>query len=566
MINANRLTVFLAFAISLLLLLWIAFSQLLVPALIESAYRGESFPVLNRIISGQSTNTIEHYLTVWNNVAWRVLLILLVLGLVLLLFTSGEFQKLLHAKIAIPTYIVSTVNCIALCLFVILIYVNSIGQLRYREVAADAMHYLAMAYNLQRYGTLSLSNNDKSPPEPTAYRAPGYPLFLALGIALDPRLRRLDLSSLLSAELQRRLWSLRYAQVFLLVLTSLFAMFIVWKITYSLLASYFTLALVGFSSATTITQADRFYSEPLIGFLLITLSFCVLMLADRKTYLYFALVGTLLAFVTLTRAVYMYLPFFIIIYCLWLFKQSPSMRRKAYIGTTLFLLCYFSVVGAWIGRNYYHFGRPYITERGGGVLNIRAEYNMMNASEYFASFLYWYPSSFTQKRLLPYFFGHSVTARLNRGNENGFYQIGRSGRTRLNIKYQNAPLADKILIQDAIDRIKSHPIKHILVSIPMAFRGTCVQAIYPFMFLIFLTLFFLGLKNANIKLVGVFLPSIYSYVFYSLFSHNIPRYNIPIIPIVWIGVVLFCYFYLWPSAVSMLSGSQERAYKRHLFG
>jgi len=544
--SANRVSFFLALAIFLLALLWIVFSQRLVPVLIESAYRGESFSIFNRMILGQTTRTIENYLTAWNTIVWPVLLMLLMVGLALLLLTRQEVKKYLCAKLGIPTYLFYTAHCVAICLFIIFFYLNAIAQIRYREVKNDARHYMTMAYNLQRHGTLSLDESDNPRPKPTAYRAPGYPLFLALGITLDPSLRKLNLRSLLSTEFQQRLSSLRYLQVSLLLLTSFFAMLIVWKITYSLLASYFTLALVGFSSSTIIREADRFYSEPLITFLLITLSFCILMLGEQKQYLYFALVGTLLAFLTLTRAVFMYLPFFIITYCLCLSLHSPSLRRKIYVGTTLLLLCYFSVVGSWIGRNKYHFGRPYITERGGVVLGIRAEYNMMNASEYFASFLYWYPSSFTQKRVLPILFGQSVIKRLDRKNDHGFYNRGRSRRIELIAKYKNPPLADKILIEEAKDKIKTHPIRHTLVSIPFAFRGTCIGKVYPLLFALCLGLFFIALKNKDIRLVGILLPTMYSYGFYSLLTHNIPRYNIPSVPIVWISTVLFFYFYCWP--------------------
>ena len=48
--------------------LWIVFAKLVVPPVIESAYRGESWSFLNGIISGQAVHPVRHYLQVWDRV------------------------------------------------------------------------------------------------------------------------------------------------------------------------------------------------------------------------------------------------------------------------------------------------------------------------------------------------------------------------------------------------------------------------------------------------------------------------------------------------------------------
>ena len=48
--------------------LWIVFATLVVPAVIESAYRGESWSFLNRMISGQATHPVSDYLQDWDGV------------------------------------------------------------------------------------------------------------------------------------------------------------------------------------------------------------------------------------------------------------------------------------------------------------------------------------------------------------------------------------------------------------------------------------------------------------------------------------------------------------------
>ena len=49
--------------------LWALFSLVIVPAVIGSAYRGESLPFFNGIISGRSEHPVEHYLRAWAVVA-----------------------------------------------------------------------------------------------------------------------------------------------------------------------------------------------------------------------------------------------------------------------------------------------------------------------------------------------------------------------------------------------------------------------------------------------------------------------------------------------------------------
>ncbi len=68
---------------------WVAFAWLAVPALIRSAYRGESVGFLNRLIKGQAANPVESYLGSWSGLATRLtfglaLALALVYGAVLL--------------------------------------------------------------------------------------------------------------------------------------------------------------------------------------------------------------------------------------------------------------------------------------------------------------------------------------------------------------------------------------------------------------------------------------------------------------------------------------------------
>ena len=74
-------------------LLWIAFAKLVVPPLIESAYRGESLPFLNGLIKGQQVNPVGYYLEKWDTIAAYGQQGGLVFWLVALLVSSPAFIK-----------------------------------------------------------------------------------------------------------------------------------------------------------------------------------------------------------------------------------------------------------------------------------------------------------------------------------------------------------------------------------------------------------------------------------------------------------------------------------------
>ena len=65
---------------ALLAVVWMFGSQLLVPPLIESAYQGQSHPLLNRIITGQERHDVDHYLSYWGYLRRIGMLLILAAG------------------------------------------------------------------------------------------------------------------------------------------------------------------------------------------------------------------------------------------------------------------------------------------------------------------------------------------------------------------------------------------------------------------------------------------------------------------------------------------------------
>lgn len=117
---------------ALVLLGWLLGGLFVVPALIRSAYRAESWSLLNDLISGRATHPVEAYLAAWNVVvAWVAALVLLG-GVVVLVVARPEVRdffrpeplperalpagrlRLLGVNGLIATVVLGSLACIAL--------------------------------------------------------------------------------------------------------------------------------------------------------------------------------------------------------------------------------------------------------------------------------------------------------------------------------------------------------------------------------------------------------------------------------------------------------------------
>ena len=77
----RRRTAYIGAGGSLIFATWLATAYWFIPWLIRGAYRGESLPILNQLISGQAVHPLEDYLRLWEALAWK-----LTLGFVLSFF------------------------------------------------------------------------------------------------------------------------------------------------------------------------------------------------------------------------------------------------------------------------------------------------------------------------------------------------------------------------------------------------------------------------------------------------------------------------------------------------
>ncbi len=94
--GSRRFTLVFVLCLAVLILAWLCIARWVVPSLIDASYHGRSLGVLNDIITGQSTRSLDQYLEHWRRVANTVTLALGIAGV--LLYPILRARHLLVAK------------------------------------------------------------------------------------------------------------------------------------------------------------------------------------------------------------------------------------------------------------------------------------------------------------------------------------------------------------------------------------------------------------------------------------------------------------------------------------
>lgn len=463
------------------------------------------------------------------------------------------------------------VDAVLIIFFVLMSSYSISAGLDGRTLTKDSADYFLMGYNLEKYGTLSIDYGDKPNPEPTAYREPVFPAYVAASIYLNPQLRAMDLKQMFYSQEATNM--LRDSLIPLLIAIAFLTMYLTYQITGNALLAYFSLFIIGFSSAFA-GNTRVFYSElTACLFLMLTTIFLHKVIRTEKIH-HFVFLGIASGLLVLSRATFMYFIIFLVLFfILVLFKKKNINKRKFLAGTLIFIFLNSLIFGGWSFRNYKQFGNFFITNRGGLVLLIRAEKDTMSFKEYLSSFIYWAPGDRAKEFILNKFFNKNDYVRWDRDNPESFYMV--ATRDLAGIKHVSEfqivdPVSrtlqkDKELRKLATDMILKHPFRHIFATIPFAWRGIFAEdgytVITPFFKIalnsgyscLILNLFFffslfylsiLSIKKKKWDIFAVFLPSLYIYAINSFLSHNRTRYTMPIIPILTIAALVFI-FYLY---------------------
>lgn len=415
----------------------------------------------------------------------------------------------------------------------------------------DAGGYVSTGLNVYNYGIYANTKRSGEMRVPTSYREPAYPTYLAAMMAIIPGFSDACIEDLLQGG--RIIRYLKYAQVPLIILTAFLGMLIVRRITSSAMFGYMALFLIGLSPALHFS-ASRLLSEhaAALGLLLVAIAMYRGVINPRVSS--FAMVGIFIGIMTLIKALFFqFILVALIFFGLFMLQQRINRKRIA-ANLAACLLTYVVVVAPWLFRNFYLFHRLSISEgRGGVVLMVRAMKNMMTAQEFAGSFIYWVPYEPIRYGVTKKIFGPNALEeggsleRLNRELPSSYYRQGRMERVIMHAtepddgKYVKA---DAKLKQIAIRKIVDHPVRHVLATIPFAWRGLFVECserlgVYG-AFNVLLSLFYVvgfvgafmyGLRKNNAALIAFIMPALYMFCMHAFFSHSLARYNVPLIPV-----------------------------------
>jgi hypothetical protein len=454
-------------------------------------------------------------------------------------------------------------------IIIILIILTVASDADFKPPTSDDLQYIVMGYNIQKYGTFSMDESDIDNPEPTAYRDPGYPAYLALCMKLHPVLNSMTLDEMLDHGLK----TLRYLQIPLIIIAAFLAMYAAYIFTRKWFLAYMVLVLTGFSEVMAIIS-NHLLSENLAAIFILLCSIFLYKTYKTKKVLYFILMGISLAILTFIKAIFMYLiGILAIVLIILLFKYAKENKRKFIAGVILFVVSYSLIVGGWMFRNNIHFNQWTIANKGGIVLCYRSKLNTMTTKEFMASFIYWLPGEKGKEGLLEKFFDEKDYIRLNKSveNEAGLRYSAREDLRDLIDSYMNQGYgeqeanlyADRDLREIAMKNIITDPLRHIIISIPIAWLGLWVETGYK-LILINQNMFFIEFRSAFLiplimfacffvsiiwsiirKKWGILLfmtPSLYLYLMNALVTHGKERYNYPLIPVLNISVILIIFF------------------------
>ena len=419
-----------------------------------------------------------------------------------------------------------------------------------------------MAYNLANHGTYSNSCQlfweacDSEALVPTYYREPVYPALLAAGILLNSDTRSMTRSEFwpepeLMSEKSHA--TLRMVNSLLLFGVAIISGLIVFFLTTSSIAAYITLFLVGLSPGL-IKTVPFFLSENTAAFFLSAMIlFLVAGLRKGEAWL-FALSGFSLGLLALTKAAYLFsAPLVLVV--IGLYGWRTGSWKKSSLLFAAYIASFIIVVFAWMWRNQVQFGDFTIAERGGTMVTTRLYFNRMTRDEYLASFMIWAPSSFGRKYLRDNY-DPEIRERFDRRNPDGFYRASRAYAAGV-LKEKGRAEGDAILKREAIREMVKHPLKHFLVSISMAVRGMFVESdtgfvfgglnlkeisINPTLFSSMFLLLLIALWKRNPELLALVIFACFSFAFHACFSNSRARYNQPILPVLWMSLVVLCYY------------------------
>ena len=398
---------------------------------------------------------------------------------------------------------------------------------------ADETQYLNAAYNLIHHGVLSPSGTGV-PLNPSARREPGYPLFIAAIMLIDPALGKFTpaCNAPPDAKCAPYYRSLQYANSALIVLTGVLLFVTVLLVTGRYPPAYIAALLIFLN-----VEANEIRQEMLSDYLAMTIAavfmLCFAFAFVRHSRMGWLLAGLALAALSLTKAVYFYFAVtLLIVASAVLIIRWRGLGRKTVIALVLITIGYAPPVGAWMARNFVQLDTFALTETR-MVLSEREIFNSMTPGEYAMAFLWW--TRAMGDNLARTHFPPSSYRRFQEHAKDGFYNDSHARYSSLLAEEMRKPGITSAQAITAADRqlmrkiLTNLPV-HLLTTLPVFYRGIWVD---EFILLTLPALFWLiwvSVRRRDTLILALLAPGVFSLLFYALVSINIPRYQLTALP------------------------------------
>jgi hypothetical protein len=291
---------------------------------------------------------------------------------------------------------------------------------------------------------------------------------------------------------------------------------------------------------------DYVVSDPLALFLASLLVFAIVWAWKRQNPAVWIFPGLTFVWLAFTKAIYIYFLPIAFLFGIVLVVLSRQSWRSSLAKLMVFIVVAITPIALWMDRNHDITGRYQFTDNRGGIaLSTRVVFNDMDLTDYLAAFTYWTRGAGDgwAEKLFP----AAVVKPFGWYEENGYYLKGQLGfGKRVNQLIEDQGLskveATDLAEQELKDAILSRPLKHIITTLPLIYRGIWIDEFAVITFPAFIVTLLYALRRKNRLLIAVLLPSLFSLVFYAAFSLNVARYQMTAIP----GFsIAFAYFALW---------------------
>lgn len=316
-----------------------------------------------------------------------------------------------------------------LCLFLVIKIEHTLFQ-------GDAPQYYILGSNLNEGNGFSLSEN--SPYLPSMHREPVYPFFISVIFFI----------------FGNEFFAVQLTQVVIFILICILVGLLANEVFNAEISRY-SLFITAFCP-TLISYPAFLYSEILAVFLILLSIFSLTKAIKKQSLLWYCISGFTLGISALCKAIMF--PFFgVVLLSLFYLLKNEVSRKKLQLLLS-FSLCFAIIVSPWIVRNYLVFNKAEISLRGGKVLLTRAQkldygteeivkHIVFSFSETLGDMIYKNPN---RKRISDVYLGDSLKL------DEYWLELEKKGIDAVEI--------DNIFYHEALQKIKNHPFKYIILT------------------------------------------------------------------------------------------------------